>query len=362
VELWLEPGIHRPVDVMTVGGWEDLLAGLPCSPYIPDVQELVEEVQEEVARARAEAEGEDFSLTTYHTHPEILEHLDTLAAEHADVETEVIGTSYEGRQLKIAKVCRGGCGNKPAVWIDGGIHAREWISVATALWTLHEVLQDEAMLEGLDWYLHPVANPDGYTFTHEHTRLWRKTRSDSGSILGCRGTDANRNFGHHWNEGGSSNDKCYDTYHGPEAFSEPETAAIRDFILARNGTVQYYNNMHSYSQLVLLSWGYTTEPPPNYMQFFTVASEGAEALQAVNGTEYTVGCIPCMLYVASGGASDWALGEAGVPYSYSMELRDTGRYGFLLPPRYIAPVGLETWQFHRTLAQAVIRDSSSAAP
>ena len=51
-----------------------------------------------------------------------------------------------------------------------GIHAREWISVATALWTLHEVLQDEAMLEGLDWYLHPVANPDGYTFTHEHVR------------------------------------------------------------------------------------------------------------------------------------------------------------------------------------------------
>jgi hypothetical protein len=31
--------------------------------------------------------------------------------------------------------------------------------------------------------------------------------------------------------------------------------------------VKYYNNMHSYSQLVLLSWGYTTEPPPNYMDF-----------------------------------------------------------------------------------------------
>ena len=29
--------------------------------------------------------------------------------------------------------------------------------------------------------------------------------------------------------------------------------------------------------------------------------------------------------VASGGASDWALGEAGVPYAFSMELRDTGR-------------------------------------
>ena len=34
-------------------------------------------------------------------------------------------------------------------------------------------------------------------------------------------------------EGGSSGDKCFDTYHGPEAFSEPETANVRDFIMAR---------------------------------------------------------------------------------------------------------------------------------
>ena len=83
------------------------------------------------------------------------------------------------------------------------------------------------------------------------TRLWRKTRSDHDSILGCRGVDGNRNYGFHWNggagpgpgrarmrteavcfaEGGASNDKCFDTYHGPGAFSEPETAAIRDFIM-----------------------------------------------------------------------------------------------------------------------------------
>jgi len=59
--------------------------------------------------------------------------------------------------------------------------------------------------------------------------------------------------------------------------------------------------------------------------------------------------------VASGGASDWALGAANVDYSYSMELRDTGRYGFLLPPRFIEPVGVETWQFHKTVAEAVIQ-------
>ena len=52
-------------------------------------------------------------------------------------------------------------------------------------------------------------------------------------------------------------------YHGPEAFSEPETAAVRDFILGLNGSVKYFNNQHSYSQLILLPWGYTSDPPEN---------------------------------------------------------------------------------------------------
>ena len=38
--------------------------------------------------------------------------------------TETIGQSYEGADLRIAKICRGGCGNKPAMYIEGGIHVR----------------------------------------------------------------------------------------------------------------------------------------------------------------------------------------------------------------------------------------------
>ena len=38
--------------------------------------------------------------------------------------TETIGQSYEGADLRIAKICRGGCGDKPAIYIEGGIHVR----------------------------------------------------------------------------------------------------------------------------------------------------------------------------------------------------------------------------------------------
>ena len=84
--------------------------------------------------------------------------------------------------------------------------------------------------------------------------------------------------------------------------------------------------------------------------------QGNEALYSVHQTSYEVGCIPCLLYIASGGSMDWALGEAGIPYSYGMELRDTGRYGFILPADQIIPTAEETWAFHKTAAEIIIQE------
>jgi len=50
------------------------------------------------------------------------------------------------------------------------------------------------------------------------------------------------------------------------------------------------------------------------------------------------------------------LGVAGIPYSLAMELRDTGLYGFLLPPDQIIPTGEETWAFHKTGARLIIEE------
>ena len=61
--------------------------------------------------------------------------------------------------------------------------------------------------------------------------------------------------------------------------------------------------------------------------------------------------------VASGSSEDWALGEAGIPYSYSVELRDTGRYGFLLPRDQILATSEEIWAFHQAVANYIIDNS-----
>ena len=69
------------------------------------------------------------------------------------------------------KVCLDGCGRKPAMWIDGGIHAREWIAPATVTFLIKTLLEENkrnthgqysySLVEKLDWYFLPVLNPDG---------------------------------------------------------------------------------------------------------------------------------------------------------------------------------------------------------
>merc|ERR1711981_1001455 len=238
-------------------------------------------------------------------------------------EKEVIGQTHEGQDMIVMKVCKGGCGNKPAMWIDSGIHAREWISPATGTWMLNELVENDAnhpeLTDGLDWYFLPSHNPDGYRKSREDDRMWRKTTTKYDGDT-CQGTDANRNWDFHWSETGASGDSC--------------------------------------SQIILIPWGYTETPAPGYDAMYDLALRGYDALHAVHGEYYEVGCIPCVLYTAAGTSLDWALGVAHIPYVYSIELRDTGAYGFLLPPSEIIPTAEETWAFHKVAAEQMIAEFS----
>jgi len=363
-DFWTEVRINGPVDIMVPPGLQgqletDLeLKGISHEIIIPDVQKLIE--LEKIAAPNKDTPNPRHSMTWTEYHPleDMYSYLDYLEETYDFVSTEVIGQSYEGRDMRVVSVCRGGCGNKKAVWIDGGIHAREWVSPAAVTWMLKELVENDAehsdLTEGLDWYILPDANPDGYAFTISNNRMWRKTRSDNGGILHCKGVDANRNWGFHWNEGGSSNDKCSDTYHGPSAFSEVENVHVSKFIEARKEQLIFYNSIHSYSQLILLPWGYQSQTPDDYDTMYELALKGGDALHDVHGKTYETGCIPCMLYIASGSSTDWAHGEAGIGFTTSMELRDTGLHGFILPADQIIPTAEETWAFHLTVIRELM--------
>ncbi|VCW98976.1 unnamed protein product, partial [Gulo gulo] len=61
---------------------------------------------------------------------------------------------------------------------------------------------------------------------------------------------------------GSNNNPCSETYRGPSPQSEPEVAAIVDFITT-HGNVKALISIHSYSQMLMYPYGHSLEPVPN---------------------------------------------------------------------------------------------------
>ncbi|XP_042856915.1 carboxypeptidase B-like [Penaeus japonicus] len=362
-DFWTEPhGTGLPVDIMAQAFSVPVLKktlqtiGLEFTVQVSDVALLLAKDREANQKARASS-GREMDWTSYHRYDEIEAWLEELATTNPGLcSVEEIGTTYEGRTMKMLTLGKGGAG-KPGIFIDGGIHAREWISPATVTYMLNELVTNSAtyddLLSNVNFYFIPSINPDGYEYCHTDDRLWRKTRSDNGSPFGCMGADPNRNWGFHWNENGASNNPCSDIYAGPEAFSEVEMRNVRDQILKYADSLVVYLTFHSYSQLWLYPWGYTSALPSDWQDLDDLAHSAVDALTAVHGTRYDIGSSTNVLYAAAGGSDDWAKGGAGVKYAYTVELRDTGNYGFVLPPDQIIPTGEETFEALKVVANYV---------
>jgi hypothetical protein len=108
---------------------------------------------------------------------------------------------------------------------------------------------------------------------------------------------------------GTSSDPCSDIYKGPRAFSEPETSAVSNAILARRDQIKMYLTFHSYSQLLLVPWGYGKGKPADYNELYNLGMKGKQALEATYRTQYKIGTAPDLLYSAAGGSDDWAKGK-----------------------------------------------------
>jgi len=224
---------------------------------------------------------------------------------------------------------------------------REWISTATVIYMLGHILEDygldttiTTLVDNLEIYVLPVFNPDGYEFSWTGNRMWRKTRQpNTGSS--CIGTDPNRNWIFQWGGAGVSRDPCSDAYLGIRPFSQIEVELVALFI-KDTGNFKGYINFHAYSQLWMGPWGYTIQDAPDEPLQTNLAGRCAATLHAVHGTQYQYGPIATTIYLASGSSVDYTYAEANVLYSFAVELRDTGSWGFLLPANQIVPSGEET--------------------
>ncbi|XP_046952017.1 carboxypeptidase A4 isoform X2 [Lynx rufus] len=320
------------------------------------VDVLVPSVSLQPVKSFLKSQGLEYSVTIGDL--QIYHEMDSIAGDFPDLASRVkIGHSFENRSMYVLKFGTAEGGRRPAIWLNAGIHSREWISVATAIWTARKIASDygkdptiTSILEKMDIFLLPVANPDGYVYTQTQNRLWRKTRSiNPGSR--CVGTDPNRNWNASFAGEGASDNPCSEIYHGPHANSEVEVKSVVDFI-QEHGNFKCFIDLHSYSQLLMYPYGYTVKKAPDADELDKVARRAAKALASLSGTTYQVGPTCTTVYPASGSSVDWAY-DNGIKYAFTFELRDTGHYGFLLPANQIIPTAEETWLGLKTIMEHV---------
>ncbi|XP_045905564.1 carboxypeptidase B [Micropterus dolomieu] len=310
---------------------------------------LIEDLQTVVdAQADNNISPRTHSYTKYNSWDVVQSWIASISSSNPNlISKQVIGNTYEGRPMTVLKLGKKSSSTKPAIFIDCGIHAREWISPAFCQWFVNEALstygsdsQMTSLLDQMDVFVLPVFNIDGYDYTHKKDRMWRKTRSKkSGSS--CIGADPNRNFNAGWCTIGASSNPCSDTFCGYTPESEIEVKNVADFIRKNKSILKAYLTIHSYSQLLLFPYSYTYDLSAHHGELLKVAEGASAALRSLYGTRYTSGPGAATIYPAAGGSDDWAY-DLGVKYSYTFELRDTGRYGFLLPESQIKPTCEET--------------------
>lgn len=286
------------------------------------------------------------SAQEYRNYEDVLAALNTLQNSRPDIAKVVdIGTSWEGRTIRAIKISDDPNmedSTEEDILFTGMHHAREWISVEVPLRLAEYLVANysdpmiQELIDNREIWIVPLTNPDGYEYSRssDSQRLWRKNRRDLS--FGFSGVDLNRNYGFQFGGVGSSSLPGSDTYRGPEAFSEPETQAIRDLVLAHDfiSLISY----HSFTQAILYPWSYTRGPAPDVALLRSVGERMGELIKSVHNKTYCVGqATDCINYVASGDLTDWAYAEMGI-LAYTIELRpETVPPGFELPPSEIIP-------------------------
>lgn len=325
---------------------------LEAEVIIEDVGAIIAEEGEPVETFAVPSESWFTAYHTYADHTQFLSDLQSGFPSQSEIIN--IGTSVQGRALRGIHIWgSGGKGSKPAVLLHGTVHAREWISTMTVEYLAWQLLTQygstasvKALVDTYDFYILPIVNPDGFVYTQTTDRYWRKNRQTVSSST-CVGRDINRNWSYKWElTGGASTSPCSETFKGLAAGDSPEASALMKHVnsLRDSKGIKFYVDFHSYGQYILWPFGYDCSyVAPDDAALNSLATKGRTAISAASGTRYTIGNSCRALYATTGDSIDYVHGPGNSTYSYTIELRDTGSYGFALPAAQIQPTVKETW-------------------
>ena len=255
------------------------------------------------------------SMGGFYTLAEVIGELDEMYTNYSSMITQKvsIGNTIEGRPIYMVKISDNPTvsENEPQVLYTALHHAREPQSMEQMIFFMFYLLENYGtdpevtyLVNNRELYFIPVINPDGYEYNHQTNPngggMWRKNRRNNG---GSYGVDLNRNYGpnNYWNSpyGGSSTTPNSDTYRGTIEFSEPETAAIRDFLATKN--ISNILNYHTYGNYLIYPYGCFPYLTADSLAFFEFAGD----ITAYNG--YSAGtALETVGYSVRGTSDDYA--------------------------------------------------------
>jgi hypothetical protein len=306
-----------------------LSTGIAHTVMVPDIQQQLEMIQAEDARARLIDDPSWFN--TYRTLAEIEARLQFYATNYPTLATlSNVSTSIEGRQVKMLRITGpGSTTNRPAFIIQANQHAREWVTPHCAMYMVDRFLETYAtdsrirnIVDHIDFYIIPSVNPDGYEYSRNVNSQWRKNRrNNTGS---CEGVDLNRNWGYQWgfDNNGSSGNTCSETYRGTAAWSEPEIAGIKTLsdTLKAQGRLKVHWDIHANAGMILSPWGYTTAAPPDLALMNTLGAIIQTGMRSIRNTPYPYGEGSVILYLNNGNTRDYTYGvNQGMAWTIEME-------------------------------------------
>ena len=294
----------------------------------------VEVLQDDMEMSNAYAD-KGIGYGIYHTWSETVAFVDSLRLLYPEVISEKwsIGQTVQGRDLWCFRISDNPDvdEDEPEVMLDAMHHAREIMSSEFTIMFAEYLAQNYGTDPEITWlvnnrelYIVPVVNPDGSVYNEGNYPngggMWRKNRRNN--MDGSYGVDPNRNYTYMWgyDNNGSSPYPDSETYRGPSAGSEPEIQAMINFINSRE--IRTHDTIHTYSNLTLIPWGYTSSETPDGAIFDHMADEMVKFNGYVPGQPHEA-----INYPVNGGTFDWAYGDQTFHdkiYSFSNEIGNSG--------------------------------------
>ena len=336
-----KPGIFLDLTVSEDERVTLMSTGLDVEILIPNLTRYYQEMN----RPAIERDFPLGSMQGNYTWDELNDRFDELRTQYTPIMTDriIIGESMDGHDIWAFKVSDNPNEDEeePEVLYTGLTHAREPVGMMNLFYFVQLLCESYGtdpeltyLVDNREMWFIPVINPDGYLYNESIQPngggMHRKNRRDTNCGDGTnRGVDLNRNYGYSWgaNNTGSSPDPCSTTYRGTEEFSEPETAAVRDFVEDREFmNVLHY---HAYSNVLIHPYGNASLPEEPDL---TTYREVGEEMTHYNG--YAVGTgFEVIGYTVNGDAVDWSYGDQGL-IAYTPEVGSSSQ-GFWPPEGHV---------------------------